>query len=48
MNKIFQFTYQIYENEFILLEMQGSISHTSEDKFNNMHLGKLDQINDVN
>lgn len=46
MSKIFQFSYQISQTEFLLLEMQGSVTHTSEEKFNNMYLGKLEQIND--
>ncbi len=47
MSVIIKFTNQTTENELLLIEIQGSIQHTIETKFNFMFLGKLNKINDV-
>ena len=47
MSVIIKFTNNITENELLLIEIQGSITHTIESKFNYMFLGKLNKINDV-
>ena len=47
MSVIIKFTNNTTENELLLIEIQGSITHTIESKFNYMFLGKLKKINDV-
>jgi len=47
MSVIIKFTNQITDNELLLIEIQGSIQHTIESKFNYMYLGKINKINDV-
>lgn len=47
MSVIIKFTNQITDQELLLIEIQGSIQHTIESKFNYMYLGKLNKINDV-
>jgi hypothetical protein len=46
-NKLIQFSYQISNDEYILLELQGDISHTMERKFNDLYLGRLEKKHEV-
>jgi len=47
MSVIIKFTNNITENEQLLIEIQGSLTHTIESKFNYMFLGKINKINEV-
>jgi len=47
MNKLIQFTYQISDINYLLVEIQGSISHTAEPKYYFMFLGKLTELSKV-
>lgn len=47
MNKIIQITKEISENEHVLVELQGSITHSTEKNFSNLHLGKLEKVDEV-
>ena len=47
MNKIIQFSYEISEKEYILIELQGSISHSTEKNFHEMYFGKLEKKSEV-
>jgi hypothetical protein len=48
MSVLIKFTNPISDSELILIEIQGSLHHTIETKFNYMFLGKLNKINEVN
>ena len=47
MNTIINFFNFFSQEEPTLIEIQGTISHTIENKFNFMFLGKLTKISDV-
>lgn len=47
MSKIIKILNELLEEEFVLIEMQGSISHNMENKFYNMHLGKIEMVSNV-
>jgi hypothetical protein len=47
MSRVISFVKEIGNNENMLVEIQGSISHTVENKFNYMMLGKLTKISEV-
>lgn len=47
MSVIINFIYQISNNENTLIEIQGSLTHTFENKFNYMFLGKIVQKTEV-
>jgi hypothetical protein len=47
MSVIIKFTNEITNDDNILVEIQGSLSHTIETKFNFMYLGKITKINEV-
>ncbi len=48
MNKLIQFEYKISDNEFVLLELQGELSHTVEKNYHECYLGKLEKKSEVN
>jgi len=47
MNKLIQFTYQTSELEYILIELQGTVSHTAEKSYYFMFLGNLTKVTQV-
>lgn len=44
---VIQMVRRINDKETILIELQGSLEHTLEKDFNNMYLGKFEQVDDV-
>lgn len=48
MSVIIKFVNQLSEEEQMLIEIQGSIGHTLENKFTYMYLGKLHKNSEVN
>lgn len=47
MSVLIKFINSITEDEHILIEIQGSLTHTIETKFNYMNLGKLHKNSEV-
>ena len=47
MNNIINLVTKISEEEFVVIEMQGNISHSIENKYFNLHLGKIENISKV-
>jgi len=47
MSKIIKVINELSEEEYMIIEMQGSISHSSENKFYNMNLGRIENISKV-
>lgn len=48
MSVIINFTAALSEKENILIEFQGTLTHTIENKFNLMFLGRLNHVANVN
>jgi hypothetical protein len=46
-NNLIQFSYQLSEQEHTLVELQGSLDHTVEKKFNDLYLGRLEKKTEV-
>lgn len=44
MNKLIKVKNEFSEEEYMIIEMQGSISHSSENKFYNLNLGRIENI----
>jgi hypothetical protein len=47
MSVLIKFINRITDDEHILIEIQGSLTHTIETKFNYMNLGKLHKNSEV-
>ncbi len=47
MSKLIKLKNGLSEEEYMIIEMQGSITHSSENKFYNLNLGRIENISKV-
>jgi len=47
MSKLIRIVNELSEEEYFIVEMQGSISHNNENKFYNLNLGRIESISKV-
>ena len=48
MSKLIKIINDMSEEEYFIVEMQGSISHNNENKFYNLNLGRIESVSKVN